>query len=158
MLPRLLSPPELPMAQAEAGHHSCIGVLRVGPRFALQLRDDKPDIPASGFWGLFSGSIEQGERGVQAMQREIREELELEVPEPPSFCFGLWQEFNTFFRTSVCLEAFECDLSPVWGRHRLLEGQAVDLFTWEELPDERMALLSRAVLREWRQDRGPRVG
>ena len=148
-LPRVISSSDLASAEAAAGHLSCIGILRVGDRFPLQLRDDRPDIPAPGCWGLFSGGIEPGETGAGAMRREIREELAIELPEPVAFCFALWQDENPFFGSSVCLEAFECDVAAVWTGHRLGEGQAVKLFRWEELPLDRMALLSRVVLRTW---------
>ena len=147
----MVSPAELSTAEADAGHLSCIAILRVGERFPLQLRDDRPDIPAPGCWGLFSGTIEPSETGAEAMRREIHEELALELPELPVFCFAFWQEHNSFFGTSLCLEAFECDVAPFWGSHRLLEGQSVALFEWDELPLDRMALLSRAILERWRK-------
>ena len=152
--PRLIPSAELPRAEADAGHLSCIVVLRVADHFPLQLRDDRPDIPAAGCWGLFSGRIERGETGAAAMRREIHEELTIEPPEPPAFCFALWQDRNPFFETSVCLEAFECDVGSVWNSHRLREGRGVDLFEWDELPLDRMALLSRAVLGRWGETRG----
>jgi 8-oxo-dGTP pyrophosphatase MutT (NUDIX family) len=152
--PRLVSPAEVPGAETDADHLVCAAVLRVGDRFPLQLRDDRPDIAAPGCWGPFSGSVEPGETGVSAMRREIREELAIELPEALRFCFAFWQQRNPFFGNSVCLEAFECDVSSVWKSHRLLEGQGVELFTWEELPLDRMAPLSRAVLGRWGEERG----
>jgi hypothetical protein len=89
------------------------------------------------------------------MRREIREELAIELPEPVAFCFALWQDENPFFGTSLCLEAFECDVGSVWKSHRPGEGQAVKLFRWEELPLDRMAMLSRVVLRRWNEAREP---
>ena len=44
-------------------------------RILLQLRDDKPTIASPNMWGLFGGSVEQGEKPFDAAIREIEEEL-----------------------------------------------------------------------------------
>lgn len=44
-------------------------------RVLLQHRDDKPDIPAAGLWGLFGGHVEPGESPAEAFLREMEEEL-----------------------------------------------------------------------------------
>jgi 8-oxo-dGTP pyrophosphatase MutT (NUDIX family) len=46
----------------------------------LQLRDDRPDLLAPGFWTLPGGAIEPGETPTQAIHRELREEMELSLP------------------------------------------------------------------------------
>lgn len=43
--------------------------------FILQQRDDKPDIKYSGMVMNFGGSIEQGEEPIDAIVREVEEEL-----------------------------------------------------------------------------------
>ena len=47
--------------------------------YLLQLRDSRPDIWYPDHWGLFGGGIEPGEDPVEALARELREEIELEL-------------------------------------------------------------------------------
>jgi 8-oxo-dGTP pyrophosphatase MutT (NUDIX family) len=47
--------------------------------YLMQLRDSKPDIWYPGRWGLFGGSIEPDEAPIDALKRELFEELELEI-------------------------------------------------------------------------------
>lgn len=46
-------------------------------RYLLQLRDDSPHIWFPAHWGLFGGAIDPGEEPFAALQRELREELQL---------------------------------------------------------------------------------
>ena len=50
-------------------------------RLCLQHRDDKKNIFFPGLWGLFGGSVESNESPEQALVREVKEELEIEVIE-----------------------------------------------------------------------------
>src|SRR6185437_12889862 len=53
--------------------------------YLMQLRDARPDIWYPDHWGLFGGAIDPGEDPIQALRRELREELELEVGEAEFF-------------------------------------------------------------------------
>lgn len=48
-------------------------------RYLMQLRDPLEHIFFPGHWGLFGGAIEEGESDIEALRRELREELALEV-------------------------------------------------------------------------------
>ncbi len=55
-------------------------------RIAMQLRDNKPGLPAANQWGLFGGLSEPGEAPKTTALREISEELNVElVPEKLTF-------------------------------------------------------------------------
>lgn len=45
----------------------------------IYLRDDKPEIPFPGHWDLIGGHVEEGETPEQALVREVREEIGLEL-------------------------------------------------------------------------------
>lgn len=46
-------------------------------KYLLQLRDDKPGIFFPGHWGLFGGCVDSGEQTLEALRRELLEELGL---------------------------------------------------------------------------------
>jgi 8-oxo-dGTP diphosphatase len=48
-------------------------------KLLIYLRDDKPDISFPNHWDLFGGMIEEGEIPEQALVREVKEELGIEL-------------------------------------------------------------------------------
>ena len=46
----------------------------------LQQRDDRPDLAYAGRWTLFGGQVEAGETPEECIRREIREELDIDLP------------------------------------------------------------------------------
>ena len=48
-------------------------------RIAMQLRDNNPTLPAANQWGLFGGLLNQGENPQDAVLREIKEELNIQL-------------------------------------------------------------------------------
>ena len=53
--------------------------------YLLQQRDDKPGIWYPDHWGCFGGSVDPGEGPLDALHRELYEELELEFDEAEYF-------------------------------------------------------------------------
>ena len=47
--------------------------------FLLYLRDNKPDIPFPDHWDLIGGHVEEGETPDEALVREVKEELGLDL-------------------------------------------------------------------------------
>jgi 8-oxo-dGTP diphosphatase len=61
-------------------------------RLLIYLRDNKPEIPFPNHWDLFGGHLEEGETPEQALVREVKEEIAMDLK--------AW----TFFRRFDCLE------------------------------------------------------
>ena len=98
-------------------------------RLVLQLRDDKPDIPHPGHWGLWGGRVEAGESPLEGAAREICEELTLNV-----------QPESLRFFTSVVLEsparewhAFYWNAGEAIDEAVVTEGQGLGRFHLQEI-------------------------
>ena len=123
---------ESPTPHGHAPAAVALAILKVAGRYALQLRDNRPDIAAAGHWALFGGSIDSDETPRIAVRREIREELALDV----SDWRELWRvRYYVPFRDAEVLHfIFAADVTDVWARHVLHEGQATGLFPIDGLP------------------------
>src|SRR5882724_1886990 len=112
--------------------YSAAAILTVGGRYVLQLRDNSATIAFPAHWGLFGGEVKEGESPLEAIRREVNEELSLDVRE--------WQELQTVPYYSALNDAqsrcvvFAADITDPWPTHVLLEGQAAGVFQVEELP------------------------
>ena len=93
----------------QAGNAVAAILLLEDDRYVMQLRDDRPDIWYPGHWGLFGGGVDSGEDRTEALRRELREELELDVAVATPFaCFtfdltpmGLSSYYRAYYE--ICL-------------------------------------------------------
>jgi 8-oxo-dGTP pyrophosphatase MutT (NUDIX family) len=102
-------------------------------RFLMQLRDARPDIWYPASWGCFGGAVDEGELPLDALRRELREELEYEVVKttPVSTLefdlrpVGLGKYYRAYYLIEMSAQE----------RARLVlhEGERMDAFTYEEL-------------------------
>ena len=127
-----------------------VAITTVGERFALQLRDDRPDVAWGGYWGLFGGAMEPGESPHQGIVRELYEELTLDVPD----CRLLWAtcEHCDWWGRRRELHVFHADLTSRWSHHELREGEGTALFVFDALP-ERMVPAARAIIERFQRER-----
>ena len=122
-----------------------LAILTVGDAYALQLRDDRPDVASPGHWALFGGAVQEGESAAAAIRREIREELGLDVER--------WRELWTvrctvpFWNAEVPHHVYAADVTAVWDRHVLGEGQAAAVFPISSLPRPMEPLVITALER-----------
>ena len=102
-------------------------------RYLLQLRDNKAGIFFPGHWGLFGGAVESGEQPVDALCRELKEELDLMVTnlrpltrfEFDLTSMGLKRIYREFFEVRLP----ETALSSL----QLGEGETFEAFTREQV-------------------------
>jgi 8-oxo-dGTP pyrophosphatase MutT (NUDIX family) len=118
--------PSKPLTPSDAA----VAILHCGDgRYLLQHRDAKRTIFYPDHWGFFGGAIEAGETPRQALERELREELQLELTGCEVKPFSRFN-FNVEPVAIVPLDRHYFDVridSGVVGRLRLGEGQAMDL-------------------------------
>jgi NDP-sugar pyrophosphorylase family protein len=93
----------------------------------LQQRDDNPAIRYPAHWALFGGTIEEGELAVDAVAREVKEEIDFEMRN-----FGLFREFVQNNKHEF---AYVGELTASLDELTLSEGQGMKLFAPAELPD-----------------------
>lgn len=124
--------------------HAVHAILKVGNRFVLQLRDDKPGISAPGMWSLFGGLLEKGETPEEALTREIEEELTIELTEYRH----LWsfRRKSVHFGMDIDFTFYVSDISEQWSDCDLREGQAMQQFDFHELGDLNMPAIPRDVI------------
>jgi 8-oxo-dGTP pyrophosphatase MutT (NUDIX family) len=85
--------------------NAVVGLIVVDDRrYLMQLRSQKSGIFYPGHWGFFGGAVDDGEDADQALLRELREELGIEVSDTRYFT-----EFSFDFRF--------CGRGRVWRRY-----------------------------------------
>lgn len=99
----------------------------------MQLRDNIPGIFYPNHWGCFGGAIDAGESSVQAVRRELWEELEFKVGKAREFTrfqfdltpIGAGKVLRIYYEVRVSRKAYD--------RFVLHEGAAVKAFTSRHL-------------------------
>lgn len=116
----------------------------------LYLRDNKPDIPFPHHWDLFGGHVESGETPEQALVREVKEELNLDL-----------KEFE-FFRKYECLkgDAFPNIKHVFMGKINkpieeltLREGEKLRFFKKDEIPNIKLPSVLKKIILDYLESR-----
>ena len=115
-------------------------------RLLIYLRDDKPDIPFPNHWDFFGGHLEPGETAEQALVREVKEELGIELVS--------WQ----FVRCYECLEGdaypnrkyvYRARISNTIDELRLHEGQRLASIEPDQCSDFKFANILATILKDF---------
>ncbi|MGE5219647.1 MAG: NUDIX hydrolase [Chloroflexota bacterium] len=115
-------------------------------KLLIYLRDNKPEIPFPNHWDFFGGHVEAGETPEQALARELKEELGLDLQR--------WQ----FFRSYECLDGDDYPNRKFiyWGELTLLprelalhEGQRLASIAAEERGDFKFANILGGILEDF---------
>lgn len=105
------------------------------------LRDDIPSICYPGCWDIIGGQAEGNETAAEAIIREVKEEVELEIVKPKLFRvsdFDDRTEYTFWMKTNLGIK----DIN-------LQEGQRLKWFTKDEfgsLPEEKVAFNFKPVI------------
>jgi 8-oxo-dGTP diphosphatase len=117
--------------------------------FLLYLRDNKADIPFPDYWDLIGGHVEEGETPEEALVREVKEELDIDLKD------------YKFFKRYECLtgDAYENTKYIYSGRINLpiekitlLEGVRPQYFSREEIPNVRFANILKSIVMDYISD------
>jgi 8-oxo-dGTP diphosphatase len=115
-------------------------------RLLIYLRDDKPDIPFPNHWDFFGGHVEAGETPEEALVREVKEEIAVELKQ--------W----VFFRRYVCTEGdaypnikylYWATIDKLAEELTLYEGQRLKAIAAEERAELRFANILGQVLEDF---------
>jgi 8-oxo-dGTP diphosphatase len=115
-------------------------------RLLIYLRDDKPEIPFPNHWDFFGGHVENGETPEQALVREVKEELGVNLPQ--------WE----FFKSYECLSGdaypnvksiYCARIDKTAEELRLYEGQRLASIEANERYDFKFANILGAILEDF---------
>jgi 8-oxo-dGTP pyrophosphatase MutT (NUDIX family) len=114
--------------------------------YLVYLRDNNPSIPFPNHWDLIGGHVEKGEMPLEALKREVMEEIEFELKN-----FRFWKKY-------VCLDG---DVSPntKYIFHGIIdkpiesiplnEGQYLRFVTAEDIPTMNFANVMNKILADF---------
>lgn len=115
----------------------------------LYLRDNKTSIPFPDHWDLIGGHVEEGETPEQALVREVKEELDIDLKE------------YKFYRKYECLtgDAYE-NIKYIYSgkinlpieKITLLEGVRPKYYTREEIPTVKFANILKSIVMDYISD------
>jgi len=117
--------------------------------FLLYLRDNKPGIPFPDHWDLIGGHIEEGETPEEALVREVKEELDINLKE------------YIFYKKYECLygDAYDNIKYIYSGKINLpieevtlLEGVRPQYFSRSEIPNVKFANILKSIVLEYIAD------
>lgn len=108
----------------------------------LLLRDDKPEIPFPNQWDIPGGRIEEGESPIEAIRREMLEELGLQLLSD----FQLFKIYKSDNLTDFLFWK-RINLNP--DEITLNEGQRLKYFSLQEIRKTELAFNYNQVLEEF---------
>ncbi len=112
----------------------------------LYLRDNKPSIPFPHHWDLFGGHVEEGETPEEALERELKEELGIELHDYKFFKKYEVTEGdvapNTKYIYSGVIDVPANELT-------LHEGERLSFFKSDEIPNLPIANVLKEIILDY---------
>jgi len=115
-------------------------------KLLIYLRDDKPSISYPNHWDLFGGFLEEGESPSQALERELREELDIKLERYVPF--GVYQSAEGDAIPNV-KHVFVRKISVRPGDLTLYEGQRVRSIYSSERHSLKFASIHSRILNDF---------
>ena len=115
-------------------------------RLLVYLRDNKPEIPFPNHWDFFGGHVEEGETPEEALVREVREEIDVDLRQ--------W----VFFKRYVCTEGdaypnikylYWAKIDRIAEELTLYEGQRLMSITPEQRHELKFANILGGILEDF---------
>tara|TARA_Y100000590_G_scaffold463246_1_gene629550 strand:- start:1831 stop:2280 length:450 start_codon:yes stop_codon:yes gene_type:complete len=100
-------------------------------KYLIQLRDKKKNIFFPGFWGIFGGSIKKNENKVDALKRELKEEINIDFKNPIKK-LNLKISSNNF-KPLRERTFFLCEPKNLPKKINIYEGKKFDLISFKKL-------------------------
>jgi len=99
-------------------------ILKLRDQFLIQLRDNNPQIANPNKWGLFGGSIEGEETPREAIKREIKEEINIDLEDRKLIeVYNNYNNFGFYYELNIKEE----------GNLKLGEGQKIGKFSIQKI-------------------------
>jgi len=100
-------------------------------KILLQLRDNKISIPYPHYWGCIGGEIDLGESSLEAIDREIKEEIKNAIITNIIY-------LGSILETDFLIDYFIGDIKTKIEEIILTEGEKIEYFKMEELNSLKM--------------------
>ncbi|MFK7922282.1 MAG: NUDIX domain-containing protein [Bacteroidia bacterium] len=110
------------------------------------LRDNKDTIPYPHHWDMFGGYVEEGESVEEGLLRELQEELGIELKE---YTFFRKYEVRGFESADNDKHVFYAPIHEELENLTLYEGERLDYFKREMIPDVRFANIHKQILMDY---------
>lgn len=116
----------------------------------LYLRDNKPGIPFPGHWDLIGGHVEEGETPEEALVREVREELDIDLKE-----YSFFKEYEVTEGDAYpnIKYIYTGKINIPFDKIRLLEGDRPQFFSYEEIHGVKFANILKQIVMDYIESR-----
>lgn len=114
--------------------------------FLLYLRDNKPGIPFPDHWDLIGGHVEMGETPDEALVREVKEELDIDLKDYKFYkvfeCFNgdAYENIKYIYSAKINIPIEEVTL---------LEGVRAQYFSKDEIPNVKFANILKDIVLDY---------
>lgn len=137
---------ELDAEAVRTGNHKGLSVMALltNPHgeVLLNLRDDSPGVLHPGHWAILGGSVDEGEELIEALHREVKEEIGYRLEDAAEFCRIIdWEGGRDL------VVVYSATIDATIGELYLGEGQEIRFFPPERIDALLVSPFVRRVLR-----------